>query len=209
MTNTEEKFTETELQNVATKIVHQNVYYCVSYLMMEVGKLNIYESEWSEEFTESVSYQLLACGCDMDEEEKAEAEENGDELESCGSCEREVYEHWIVSPYLRDQLRELGETVTDFMSMDVWSRCTTGQSIALDWPLVLMAKERIRERRKWDKESEENIKKLNKEQQARDLAMRNDDGLATFLVKEFFGWVPRLLKSAASFTRTIPSAFGL
>ena len=97
MSNTEEQFTETELQNVATKIVHQNVYYCVSYLMMEVGKLNIYESEWSEEFTESVSYQLLACGCDMDEEEKAEAEENGDELESCGSCEREVYEHWMLA----------------------------------------------------------------------------------------------------------------
>ena len=204
-----EQFTESELQRVAGDIVNQNVYYCISYLMTEVGRLNIYESDWSEEFNESVSCQMLACGCDMDEEEIEEAREEGRDLESCGSCHREVYEHWIVSPYLRDRLREMDETVIGFMNMDVWSRCITGQSIALDWPLRELAKERIRERRKWDKESEENIERLDREQRARDLAMRNNDGLAAFLAKEFLGWLPRLLKGMNDFTRTVPSAFGI
>lgn len=47
--------------------------------------------------------------------------------------QREVYEHWIVSNWLAEQLAERGEKVdTDFAGMTVWARTTTGQGIASD-----------------------------------------------------------------------------
>ena len=47
--------------------------------------------------------------------------------------EREVFEHWIVSKWLADQLAANGEKIDDdFAGMVVWARTTTGQDIALD-----------------------------------------------------------------------------
>ena len=45
---------------------------------------------------------------------------------------REVYEHWLVSSYLGDKLKEKGETVEDFYGLTVWGRTTTGMAIAYD-----------------------------------------------------------------------------
>lgn len=44
----------------------------------------------------------------------------------------EIYEHWSVTSYMADQLRDAGELVGEFEGMEVWGRQTTGQSIALD-----------------------------------------------------------------------------
>jgi hypothetical protein len=44
----------------------------------------------------------------------------------------EVYEHWIVSPWLAAQLEENGEAVGEFAGLTIWGRCTTGQSISMD-----------------------------------------------------------------------------
>jgi hypothetical protein len=47
--------------------------------------------------------------------------------------QREVFEHWIVSDWLADELAQRGEKVdTDFAGMTVWARTTTGQGIASD-----------------------------------------------------------------------------
>lgn len=55
-------------------------------------------------------------------------EENGIEPH-----QREVYEHWIVSDWLADELAACGEKVDkDFDGMTVWARTTTGQAIYLD-----------------------------------------------------------------------------
>lgn len=46
---------------------------------------------------------------------------------------REIYEHWIVSPFLADKLEAQGERVNfDFWGLTIWGRPTTGQSISLD-----------------------------------------------------------------------------
>lgn len=46
---------------------------------------------------------------------------------------REVYEHWIVSPWLADDLEAKGEKVDrDFAGLTVWARTTTGQQISAD-----------------------------------------------------------------------------
>lgn len=45
----------------------------------------------------------------------------------------EVYEHWIVSDWLADELAACGEKVDkDFDGMTVWARTTTGQAIYMD-----------------------------------------------------------------------------
>lgn len=43
-----------------------------------------------------------------------------------------MFEHWAVSSYLADKLREHGEKVLDFDNFTVWARCTTGQAISID-----------------------------------------------------------------------------
>jgi hypothetical protein len=54
----------------------------------------------------------------------------GDGLEP---YQREVYEHWAVSPWLAEKLKAHGEKVDDdFAGMNVWARTTTGQGIASD-----------------------------------------------------------------------------
>lgn len=51
--------------------------------------------------------------------------------------EWEVYEHWIVSDWLADQLAARGEKVNkDFAGLTVWARTTTGQAISLDGVIV-------------------------------------------------------------------------
>ena len=47
--------------------------------------------------------------------------------------ERDVFEHWIVSDWLANQLETRGEKVDrDFAGMIVWARTTSGQGIASD-----------------------------------------------------------------------------
>jgi len=47
--------------------------------------------------------------------------------------QREVFEHWIVSDWLAEQLAAKGEKVdTDFAGMTVWARTTSGRGIASD-----------------------------------------------------------------------------
>lgn len=44
----------------------------------------------------------------------------------------EVYEHWIVSTWLANRLRDQGEAVGDLLGLTIWGRCTTGQAIYID-----------------------------------------------------------------------------
>ena len=56
--------------------------------------------------------------------------------------DREVFEHWLVSRWLADELEERGEKVDrDFAGMIVWARTTTGQGIASDYVIEQIAKD--------------------------------------------------------------------
>lgn len=50
----------------------------------------------------------------------------------------EVYEHWAVSPWLASHLRSQGEETFDLDGLCVWKRCTTGQSISMDWVIQVI-----------------------------------------------------------------------
>jgi len=47
--------------------------------------------------------------------------------------EVEVFEWWIVSPYLASRLKNRNELIIDYGINKIWGRTTTGQSITLDW----------------------------------------------------------------------------
>ena len=47
--------------------------------------------------------------------------------------DREVYEHWAVDTWFGRHLQARGECVFEFGGMTIWGRCTTGQSISLDY----------------------------------------------------------------------------
>jgi hypothetical protein len=44
----------------------------------------------------------------------------------------EVYEYWLVTPWLGKKLKACGELVTEFLDLVIWGRQTTGQSITCD-----------------------------------------------------------------------------
>jgi len=53
----------------------------------------------------------------------------------------DVYEHWIVSPWLARKLAEKGEVVGEVCGLTVWGRCTSGQAISIDGVIEEIAKE--------------------------------------------------------------------
>ena len=102
-----------KVEKVAKRIVDQEVFYCVSTLVSQLGEIpELLEGNYSDEF-----YNLL--GFDRDDE---------------------IYEHWIVSDRLKEDLEILGETVSsDFFGLTVWGRSTTGQAIYMDWVIRVIA----------------------------------------------------------------------
>lgn len=44
----------------------------------------------------------------------------------------EIFEWWLVSPYLADELKEQGEIVIDALGCYWWGRTTSGQAIYMD-----------------------------------------------------------------------------
>lgn len=62
-----------------------------------------------------------------DEDEWRDAVRDADQDEPT-----EVYEHWAVTKWFADKLREHGETVGDLFDFHVWGRTTTGQAIYMD-----------------------------------------------------------------------------
>lgn len=53
----------------------------------------------------------------------------------------EAFEHWLVSNWLAEKLRDRGESVVDLdnIGLTVWARCTTGQAIYADYVLQAIA----------------------------------------------------------------------
>ena len=76
----------------------------------------IAEPEWEE--VEGESYKCPHCSTLHNEKPEAEIQE--------------IYEYWIVSPWLGKRLRDKGEPVLERWGGWIWGRTGTGQVIALD-----------------------------------------------------------------------------
>jgi len=95
---------ETTTQDNCRRIVDAHVYRDVSNLVYELAQDPKYMDELSE-----VQVQF------NDEEYPAEA-----------------LEHWLVSDWLGNRLKEEGEMVVNFMNLTIWGRTTSGQAICID-----------------------------------------------------------------------------
>ena len=53
----------------------------------------------------------------------------------------EVYEHWVVSDWLAEQLEAHNEVIFEFEGLTIWGRCTTGQAIYVDYVIEQITRE--------------------------------------------------------------------
>ena len=105
--------TETETtQDNCRKLVDSHVYANVSYLVQELSKNEKYMDELSEV---QVRY-------DDEDDDYGELE----------AYPQEALEHWVVSDWLANRLREQKEMVIDFYGLTIWGRTTSGQAIYID-----------------------------------------------------------------------------
>lgn len=79
------------------------------------------EDEWDE-----MDYGVKCPYCGTIHEEEPETDP------------QEIYEYWIVTPWLGEKLREKGEPVLKRHGGWIWGRTCSGQAIALDWVISLI-----------------------------------------------------------------------
>lgn len=144
------------------QLVAREVHYCVSYLVSTLANgagecrnlQDIVEQacdlaypidDW-ESAAREAGWTLRGDGSTGQSWRNEDPEFDGFDMESAEAVcnefnidphQTEVYEHWIVSDWLADQLEAHGEKVDrDFAGMTVWARTTTGQGIASDSVMV-------------------------------------------------------------------------
>jgi len=96
--------TTQQTQSNCDRIVNAHVHQNVSYLVQELSQMAKYMNE------------LLEVQVNYNNEDSPE----------------EALEHWCISPWLGERLKEEGEMVIDFLGLTIWGRTTSGQAIFLD-----------------------------------------------------------------------------
>lgn len=151
--------TDETIQQIADRIVRQDVCACASTLVSDLAAM---KDEQANELCAPVpAYDEAALQegwkQDPDDGTWSHVDYPGDTYDTAAELcdaqriepyEREVFEHWIVSDYLARQLAELGEkTDSDFHGLTIWARTTTGQSIAIDSCILAIAENILRRNR--------------------------------------------------------------
>ena len=95
---------EVTTQDNCRRLVDNHVHHNVSYLVQELSKDEKYMDD------------LLEVQVQFNDEDYPD----------------EALEHWLVSDWLANRLREEGEMVIDFMDLTIWGRTTSGQAIYID-----------------------------------------------------------------------------
>ena len=127
------KVDQSILQDIARTLVSNNVYYCQSSLVSELFEKEIIHMEDYENFYLS-DEKIKEYHNVKTKKEIQEIKDNGEDIQ-------EVFEHWLVSDWLLEKLREQEEPIleTDFETW--WGRTCTGQSICLDYNIQELAYE--------------------------------------------------------------------
>lgn len=99
--------------------------------LLEAAGFQCYDHETDDELAAAYLEHLQA-----EDEMRSYAEDNRIEPYSL-----DVYEHWAVSSYLARKLQDQGESVVDMFNMNIWARCTTGQSIYMDGVMQRIAED--------------------------------------------------------------------
>ena len=128
-----DKIDQSVLQDIGRTLVSNHVYSGQSMLVDELMKkevINIddYENYYKSDETIKSEYNVKT------KEEIQKIRDNGED-------QNEIFEHWLVSDWLLNQLSKLEEPLlkTDFENW--WGRTCTGQSIYLDYNIQKLAYE--------------------------------------------------------------------
>lgn len=166
MQNSNSVVTEQQINEVVERIVKQDVIYCVSSLVSEISEMsgrsgnhqlqeqcfNLSESEPDYEQAATDEGWVISDNKEFFEIIHPDSDDSYSDWEDCCNDENidyhsyrsEVYEHWIVSSWLANKLESHGQVIDhDFMGLTIWGRCTTGQSISMDYVIQQIAKDII------------------------------------------------------------------
>ena len=118
-------------QTIKGQFVQREVYACISDM---AEHLFSYEGDKYADWNEWENLYIARCP------ECGETVDYGVECPHCGAIyeeepetePQEIYEYWIVSPWLGEKLRDKGEPVLERWSGWIWGRTCTGQAILLD-----------------------------------------------------------------------------
>lgn len=126
-------------QKIKSKFVQREVKACFTYEMKAIIKAsdhskdlpswddieNFYEGDCCPSCGEKLRLTEDHFFCDVCEEEV-----NSNDVVN---NPQEIYEWWIVTSFLYEKLKAQGEPVLEWGNNCYWGRCTTGQSIMLDY----------------------------------------------------------------------------
>jgi len=131
-------------QDLARELVGNHVYYCQSYLVSEL---------FSKDLIQYDDYQNLYLSDEkIKEYHSVNTEEEIQEIRDHGEDMQEVFEHWLCSDWLINKLKEQEEPILETDLETWWGRTCTGQSIALDPNIQLLAYENSYDERLFKKE---------------------------------------------------------
>jgi len=122
-------------QRAVGKLVDREVIHCASGLITDAARNE--QSEYSDELQRisgGYEQQCPECngtGLETDPDTQVQKDEPCNECDE-GEVLVEVFEHWIISPWLAQRLCERGELVAKVWDFWVWGRQCTGQAILLD-----------------------------------------------------------------------------
>jgi len=118
------KVDQSILQDIAGQLVSNHVHACQSMLVHELMERSILTCDDYENFFMSEA-KIKAYHNVTTNEEVQELRDNGSDI-------NEVYEHWLVSDWLLDKLREQEEPILETDYAVWWGRTCSGQAICLD-----------------------------------------------------------------------------
>jgi len=133
---------EYQKQETLSGFVDREIHLCVSHLMSTILPTMMEDGDYQDEAmallygrTHFVPWRDTTEGDEFDTEGEAQewidnhTDGEGWEIEERND---EILEHWAVSGWMGERLKEQGHAVEEICNVTVWGRCCSGQAIHLD-----------------------------------------------------------------------------
>jgi len=121
------KVDQSILQDIAGQLVSNHVRSCQSMLVHELMEKEIlYPDHYENLFMSDERIERIK------EYHNVSTDEEVEEIRNNGSDINEVYEHWLVSDWLLEKLKEQEEPILETDYETWWGRTCSGQAILLD-----------------------------------------------------------------------------
>ncbi len=138
------KVDQSVLQDIAGQLVSNHVHVCQSMLVHQL---------MDEEILYPDNYENLFMSDErIKEYHNVSTDEEVEEIRNDGSDINEVYEHWLVSDWLLEKLREQEEPILETDYETWWGRTCSGQAIKLDHNIQELAYQYSYDERLFEKE---------------------------------------------------------